>query len=74
MHKERVTARASTRRAFMGGLTAASYQRIAGANERVQIGCIGCGIIAGHHMSHLKDSPDADLAAMCDAYMPRAEK
>jgi predicted dehydrogenase len=64
----------STRRTFVGALTAASYQRVMGANERVQIGCIGCGIIAGHHLTHLKPLPDVDLVAMCDAYMPRAEK
>jgi predicted dehydrogenase len=64
----------ATRRAFVGGLTAASYQRVMGANERIRIGCLGCGIIAGHHLSHLKPLGDVELVAMCDAYLPRAEK
>ncbi len=64
----------ASRRAFVGGLTAASYQRVMGANERVRLGCIGCGIIAGHHLTHLKGMPDAEVLAMCDAYLPRAEK
>ena len=37
---------AVARRAFIGGVsavTAISYSRIYGANERVQLGLIGCG-------------------------------
>ncbi|MCC6391789.1 MAG: Gfo/Idh/MocA family oxidoreductase [Bryobacterales bacterium] len=64
----------TSRRGFVGALSAASYQRVMGANERLQVACIGCGIIAGHHLRHLKAAPDVDLAAMCDAYLPRAEK
>lgn len=71
---DEIDATTSTRRSFVGGLTAASYQRVMGANERIQVGCIGCGIIAGHHLRHLKPLADVDLAAMCDAYLPRAEK
>jgi len=63
-----------TRRAFLGALSAASYQRVYGANERVQLGCLGCGVIAGHHLTHLKPVPDVEMVAMCDAYLPRAEK
>ena len=62
------------RRAFLGAISAASYSRIAGANERIQLGCIGCGIIAGHHLTHLKAVQDAETVAMCDAYLPRAEQ
>ena len=65
---------AASRRAFLGALSAASYQRVLGANERIRVGCIGCGIIAGHHLSHLSDMRDVEMAAMCDAYLPRAEK
>lgn len=65
---------APTRRAFVGGLTAASYERVMGANERIQVANIGCGIIGRHHMSHLKEYPDVDMVAMCDVYLPRAEQ
>lgn len=62
------------RRTVLGALTAASYQRVLGANERIRVGCIGCGIIARHHLTHLREMPDVEVTAMCDAYLPRAEK
>jgi len=64
----------ASRRAFLGAMTAASYQGIKGANERVQLGFIGCGIIAHNHLMHLKPVPDVEIAATCDAYMPRAQQ
>lgn len=65
----------ATRRTFLGAtLSAASYQRVLGANDRVQLGCIGCGVIASHHMTHLKPVSDVEVVNFCDAYMPRAEK
>ena len=65
-----------SRRAFLGASVAsvASYQRILGANDRVQLGFIGCGIIARNHLMHLKPVSDVDIVATCDAYMPRAEQ
>ncbi len=64
----------ASRRAFLGAMTAASYQRVQGANERLQLGFIGCGIIAHNHLMHLKPAKDVDIAATCDAYLPRAEQ
>jgi predicted dehydrogenase len=64
----------SSRRAFLGAMSAASYQRVMGANERVQMGFIGCGIIARHHLGDFKALPDVDIVATCDAYLPRAEQ
>jgi predicted dehydrogenase len=63
-----------SRRAFLGAISAASYSRIQGANERVQLGFIGCGIISRSHLSNVKLLEDAEIAATCDAYMPRAEQ
>jgi len=63
----------SSRRAFLGAMTAASAQRVAGANERVGIGIIGCGLIGLRHVEDFKKQPEADLVAMCDVHQPRVE-
>jgi len=68
----------ATRRGFLGGmtaLTAASYSRILGANDRVGIGFIGYGLIGKQHITNFKRSfPDVDRVAMCDVYKPRLEE
>ena len=68
----------STRRRFLGAvttLTAASYKRVRGANERVGIGFIGFGLIGKQHIMNFKKSfPDVDRVAMCDVYKPRLEE
>ena len=64
----------TTRRNFIGAATAASYSRVMGANERIRIGFIGCGLIGLRHIADFKKQPDADLAAVCDAYQPRVER
>ena len=63
-----------TRRAFVGALSAASYQRVMGANDRVQVGFIGFGLIGARHVLDFKNQKDVDLAAMCDVYQPRLEE
>ncbi len=68
----------ATRRGFLGGmtaLTAASYNRVLGANDRVGIGFIGFGLIGKQHIANFKKSfPDVDRVAMCDVYKPRLEE
>lgn len=59
------------------GMSALSYSRIIGANERIQIGVIGCGGMAGSHMEALlkmKQSDNVEIAAVCDVYTTRLEK
>ncbi len=67
-----------TRRGFVGAmtaLTAASYNRVLGANDRVGIGFIGYGLIGKQHITNFKKSfPDVDRVAMCDVYKPRLEE
>jgi predicted dehydrogenase len=58
----------------LSALTAASYRRVPGANERVQVGVIGFGLIGGQHVHDLRNQKDADLAAICDVYQPRLEQ
>ena len=51
-----------------------SYRRVLGANERIQVGVIGFGLIGGQHVHDLRNQKDVDLAAMCDVYQPRLEQ
>ncbi len=64
----------SSRRVFLGAVTAASYQRLLGANDRVQVGFIGYGLIGRQHVHDFKNQKDADLAAMCEVCQPRLEE
>jgi len=64
----------ATRRGFLGALTAASYDRVLGANDRVRLGFIGYGLIGARHVEDFKKQPDADLVAVCDVYQPRVEQ
>jgi len=59
----------------MTALTAASYNRVLGANDRVGIGFIGYGLIGRQHIANFKKSfPDVDRVALCDVYKPRLEE
>src|SRR5690348_12386419 len=69
-------AHAVTRRAAISftALSVSSYTRILGANDRIQVGFIGFGLIGGQHVHDFKNQKDVDLAAMCDVYQPRLEQ
>ena len=75
---EKIETSQSTRRGFLGSmtaLTAASYNRVLGANDRVGIGFIGYGLIGKQHITNFKKSfPDVDRVAMCDVYKPRLDE
>jgi predicted dehydrogenase len=53
-------------------LSARSYSRIVGANDRIQIGLIGCGHRSAGHRQMLKLSagtdPNFDLRSVCDLW------
>jgi predicted dehydrogenase len=54
--------------------SAKSYASVQGANERVRMGVIGCGGIAGHHMNTLlkmKEPDRIDMVTVCDVYTKR---
>ena len=57
--------------------TARSYAQIAGANERLRIGVIGCGGMANAHMQRLMKAPghgkDYAFTAVCDLYDKRRD-
>ena len=64
----------SSRRAFLAAATAASYSRILGANDRVQLGFIGYGLIGKQHVSDFKKLPDAELAAVAEVHQGRLDE
>ena len=64
----------SSRRVFLGAVTAASYKRLLGANDRIQVGFIGYGLIGRQHVHDFKNQKDADLVAMCEVCQPRLEE
>jgi predicted dehydrogenase len=64
----------STRRRFLAAASAASYQRVLGANDRIQAGFIGYGLIGAQHVFDFKNQRDVDLAAVSDVYQPRMEQ
>jgi predicted dehydrogenase len=59
------------RRAFLRGVTAAtalSYSRVIGANDRVQLGLIGCGERGRSDMGKFIKAGNTDVVALCDIY------
>ncbi|HYZ85962.1 MAG TPA: Gfo/Idh/MocA family oxidoreductase, partial [Bryobacteraceae bacterium] len=62
------------RRQFLGALSAASYARVLGANDRVQVGFIGYGLIGAQHVHDFKNQKDVAMVAMSDVYQPRLEQ
>jgi predicted dehydrogenase len=66
----------TTRRGFIGtaAITAASYQRILGANERIGVGFIGYGLIGKQHVADFKKFADVDIVGLCDCYKPRVDE
>jgi len=64
-----------TRRGFLGAsMTAALYSRVLGANDRVQVGFIGYGLIGAQHVHDFKKQNDVDLAAVCEVHQGRLEE
>lgn len=67
----------SSRRAFVAAsavVTAASYNRILGANDRPRIGLIGAGPRGTYLTRELRKALDVDIPAVCDVYDVRREK
>jgi hypothetical protein len=58
--------------------TARSYSRILGANDRIQVGLIGCGHRSGGHRQMLKMSaetdPNFDVRSVCDLWSVNRER
>src|SRR5215468_5068218 len=67
------------RRTFLRGglataLTAASWRRVLGANERIGVGFIGYGLIGKRHLLDFQEQPDANLTAVAEAHAGRLDE
>ncbi|MBI4875932.1 MAG: Gfo/Idh/MocA family oxidoreductase [Acidobacteria bacterium] len=54
--------------------SALSYSRIAGANDRVSLGLIGCGGRGSYVATLFQKSPAVKISAVCDVYGARIDK
>jgi predicted dehydrogenase len=69
----------SSRRVFLRGgaaaaLTAASYGKVLGANDRVGLGFIGFGLIGKRHVLDFREQADASLVALSEVHRGRLEE
>jgi len=74
-----IDARKTTRRTFLGAaaataMTATSYARVLGANDRIGVGFIGFGLIGKQHVADFKKFDDVDLVGLCDVHKPRLDE
>ncbi|MGD0755572.1 MAG: Gfo/Idh/MocA family oxidoreductase, partial [Bacteroidales bacterium] len=51
-------------------MTAASYSRTKGANEKIRVGFIGIGNRGSQLLNLFMNQPDLEVAALCDIYEP----
>jgi predicted dehydrogenase len=68
-----------TRRALLSAgaaatLTAASYARVLGANDRVGVGFIGFGLIGKRHVLDFQAESDVNLVAMAETHRGRLDE
>src|SRR3989442_6628897 len=54
-------------------LTAASWNRVLGANELVGIGVIGFGLVGRIHTRNFMAQPDAQVVALSETFQPRMD-
>lgn len=55
---------------------ARSYANVKGANDRIRIGVIGCGVIGRHHLDtllNISEDDNFEIVAISDVYRTRAE-
>jgi len=68
----------TTRRDLLRGgaaaMTAASYSRVLGANDRIRYGVIGVGDRGQHDMGLFMTRPEIDVVAICDIYGVKADE
>ncbi len=55
-------------------LAASSYRRVLGANERIGIGFIGCGLMGKRHLADFLLEKDCQVTAVCDVHRGRLEE
>jgi predicted dehydrogenase len=72
-HDGGMTRRTLMRAGAATALTAASWSRVQGANERIGIGMIGIGLMGRVHTRNFAAQPDVSVLGICDTYDPRAD-
>ena len=55
-------------------LSAVSYKRVLGANDRIHLGVIGVGDRGRHDMAQFQMNPSVDVVAVCDIYGEQIDK
>jgi predicted dehydrogenase len=55
-------------------LSAASFSRLAGANDRIRLGVIGCGGRGRGVMGSFQQNAAVEIAAVCDIYGARVDE
>jgi hypothetical protein len=55
-------------------MTAASYSRVLGANEKVRLGLIGAGERGRHVMGQFQETGRVDVTGICDIYSEQIDK
>jgi predicted dehydrogenase len=63
-----------SRREFAAGMTALSYSRVYGANERIGLGVIGTGNRGTYDMTVFQKNADLEVRALCDVYRKRIDE
>ena len=56
------------------GLSAVTYRRVLGANERIGLGFIGFGLIGKRHVADFQLEKNVDLVALAEAHRGRLEE
>jgi predicted dehydrogenase len=75
MPQSTLSRRTFTRSAVGGAvLTAASYRRVWGANERIGVGFIGYGLIGKRHVLDFQAEPDVACVAVSDVHSGRQDE
>jgi len=69
----RMTRRTLMKAGAATALTAASWSRVYGANERIGVGMIGIGLMGRVHTRNFAKQPDVSVVGICDVYDPRAD-
>ena len=64
----------TTRRFFLGALTAASAVRVWGANDKVNIGIVGLGGRGSSHLNTYTGLSEAQVVGLCDVNQAAREK
>jgi predicted dehydrogenase len=58
----------------LAAVSAASYARILGANNRIQLGLIGAGDRGRHDMTQFQQAGGVDVVAVCDIYAEQIDR